>query len=173
MVGYRIAKLVPCTTVSVQVTPKGTRGSSLPKLPGWLMRGGLSLFVGALRLSGGRMKWGGVPLLILTTVGARSGHRRQVPLTWFPDKPAAADRRLVVASLGGAANHPNWFYNLARNPDKVWIEVRGRKLKVRPETLAGAERDQAYRRVVAAFPGYGGYEQKTDRLIPVIRLIAE
>jgi len=173
VVGYRIAKLVPCTTVSVQVTPKGTRGSSLPKLPGWLMRGGLSLFVGALRLSGGRMKWGGVPLLILTTVGARSGHRRQVPLTWFPDNPAAADRRLVVASLGGAANHPNWFYNLARNPDKVWIEVRGRRLKVRPETLGGAERDQAYRRVVAAFPGYGAYEQKTDRLIPVIRLIAE
>ena len=131
------------------------------------------MFVGAFRLSGGRMKMGGVPLLVLTTVGARSGHTRKVPLTWFPDNPAAADRRLVVASLGGAANHPNWFYNLARNPDKVWIEVGKQKLKVRPETLTGAERDEAYRRVVAVYPGYGAYEKKTDRLIPVIRLIAE
>src|SRR5207244_13213872 len=105
--------------------------------------------------------------------GARSAHRREVLITWLPDNPAAADPRLVVASFCGAVKQVNWFYNLARNPDKVWIEVRGRKLKVRPETLAGAERDQAYRRVVAAFPGYGGYEQKTDRLIPVIRLIAE
>jgi len=159
--------------VKVEIPPKGTRGAGMPAMPGWLMRGGLSIFMGAFRLSGGRMKMGGVPLLILTTVGARSGHTRKVPLTWFPDSPAAADRRLVVASLGGAANHPNWFYNLARNPDKVWIEVGKQKLKVRPETLTGAERDEAYRRVVAAYSGYGGYEQKTDRLIPVIRLIAE
>src|SRR5437588_12523457 len=119
------------------------------------------------------MKQGGVPLLILTTVGARSGHARSVPLTWFPDKPTAADRRLVVASLGGAANHPNWFYNLARNPDKVWIEVGRRRLKVRPETLGGAERDQAYRRVVAAVPGHAGYQQKTDRRLPAARLIPQ
>jgi len=129
--------------------------------------------MGAYRLSGGRMKMGGVPLLVLTTVGARSGHTRKVPLTWFRDKPAAADRWLVVASLAGAANHPKWFYNLAHNPDRVWIEVGRRTLKVRPETLTGAERDEAYRRVVAAYPGYGGYEQKTDRLIPVVRLTAE
>jgi len=145
----------------------------MPPMPGWLMRGGLSIFMGALRLSGGRMKMGGVPLLILTTVGARSGHTRKVPLTWFPDNPAAADRWLVVASLAGAPNHPNWFYNLAHNPDKVWIEVGRRTLKVRPQTLNGAEREEAYRRVVAAYPGYGGYEQKTDRLIPVVWLIAE
>jgi len=159
--------------MSVEITPKGTRGAGMPPVPGWLMRGGLRMFVGVFRLSGGRMKQGGVPLLILTTVGARSGQTRSVPLTWFPDKPPAASRRLVVASLGGAANHPAWFYNLARNPDKVWIEVGKQKLKVRPETLTGAERAEAYRRIVAVYPGYGPYEQKTDRLIPVVRLIAE
>ncbi len=116
---------------------------------------------------------GGVPLLILTTVGARSGHSRKVPLTWFPDNPPAADHWLVVASLGGAANHPNWFYNLARNADKVWIEVKGRKVKVRPQTLKGAEYDDAWRQIVSMYSGYGGYAQKTDRLIPVIRLVAE
>jgi len=137
------------------------------------MRGGLRILVGAFRLSGGRMKMGGVPLLVLTTVGARSGHTRKVPLTWFPDNPAVADRWLVVASLSGAANHPSWFFNLAHNPDKVWIEVGRRTVKVRPETLTGADRAEAYRRVVAAYPGYGGYEQKTDRLIPVVRLTAE
>ena len=119
------------------------------------------------------MKMGGVPLLILTTVGARSGHSRKVPLTWFPDNPPAADHWLVVASLGGAANHPNWFYNLARNADKVWIEVKGRKVKVRPQTLKGAEYDDAWRQIVSMYSGYGGYAQKTDRLIPVIRLVAE
>ena len=154
--------------MSVEITPKGTRGASVPSFPGWMMRAALGLLIGAYRLSGGRMKMFGVPLLVLTTVGARSGKTRRVPITWFPDRP---DSRLVVASLGGAANHPAWFYNLARNPDKVWIEVRGRTIKVRPETLEGAERAEAWKRVVAAYKGYGAYETKTDRVIPVIRLI--
>jgi deazaflavin-dependent oxidoreductase (nitroreductase family) len=78
-----------------------------------------------------------------------------------------------VASLGGAPNHPNWFYNMAGNPDKIWIEIKGRKTKVRPQTLSGPEYEDAWRRIVAAYAGYGGYAQKTDRLIPVIRLVAD
>jgi deazaflavin-dependent oxidoreductase (nitroreductase family) len=158
--------------MSVEITPKGTRGTSFPKVPGWLMRGVLGIFIGVLQLSGGRMKMGGVPLLVLTTVGAKSGKIRRVPLTWFRDEPDRPDRWLIVASLGGAPNHPNWFHNLARNPDRVWIEVRRRRLKVTPETLKGAEREEAWRRIVAAYAGYGGYATKTDRLIPVVRLMA-
>jgi deazaflavin-dependent oxidoreductase (nitroreductase family) len=156
--------------MSVEITPKGTRGASVPSIPGWMMQAALGALIGAYRLSGGRMTRGGVPLLILTTVGAKSGKTRRVPLTWFPDRPGS---RLIVASLGGAANHPAWFYNLAHNPNKVWIEIKGRTTKVRPETLKGAERDEAYKRVVAAYKGYGGYELKTDRVIPVVRLIEE
>jgi deazaflavin-dependent oxidoreductase (nitroreductase family) len=112
----------------------------------------------------------GVPLMVLTTVGARSGKTRRVPITWFPDRPGS---RLIVASLAGAANHPGWLYNLARNPDKVWIEIKGRTTKVRPETLNAGEREDAWKRIVAAYKGYGDYERKTDRLIPVVRLVDE
>jgi deazaflavin-dependent oxidoreductase (nitroreductase family) len=62
--------------------------------------------------------------------------------------------------------------NLARNPDRVSIEIAGRQIKVEPESLQGAERAEAWRKVVALAPGYAAYEQKTDREIPVIRLRA-
>jgi len=76
----------------------------------------------------------------------------------------------VVASNGGAPTHPAWFINLAKNPDKVWIEVGNRKLAVRADSLQGAEREQALARVAAVAPRYAGYQKKTDREIPVIRL---
>jgi deazaflavin-dependent oxidoreductase (nitroreductase family) len=156
--------------MSVDVTPKGTRGARIPQFPGWLTRAVLGMLIGAYRLSGGRMTMFGVPMLVLTTVGAKSGKTRRVPLTWFPDRPGS---RLIVASLGGAANHPAWFYNLARNPDKVWIEIKGSTTKVRPETLQDTERAEAWKRIVATYKGYGDYERKTDRLIPVVRLVNE
>jgi deazaflavin-dependent oxidoreductase (nitroreductase family) len=156
--------------VSVVIPPKGTRGAFIPHFPSWLNGALFGGLVGLLRLTGGRMKMFGVPMLVLTTVGARSGKRREVPLTWFADRPGS---RLIVASLGGAANHPSWFYNLARNPDKVWIEVRGKRMKVRPETLQGDERAEAWQRIVKAYKGYAGYQRTTDRLIPMIRLVEE
>lgn len=154
----------------VEIPPKGTRGAAIPQFPGWLNRIVFGGLIGLFRLTGGRMKMFGVPMLVLTTVGARSGKTRHVPLTWFGDRPGS---RLIVASLGGAANHPGWFYNLARNPDKVWIEVTGQTFKVRPETLQSEERAEAWQRIVKAYKGYGGYQQKTDRTIPVVRLIEE
>ena len=126
--------------------------------------------IGLYRLTRGRMKMFGVPMLVLTTVGARSGKTRRVPLTWFADGPGS---RLIVASNGGAANHPSWFYNLARNPDKVWIDIRGKAIKVRPQSLQGAEHADAWQRIVKAYKGYGGYQKSTDRLIPVVRLLDE
>jgi deazaflavin-dependent oxidoreductase (nitroreductase family) len=156
--------------MSVEITPKGTRGARIPQFPGWLYRAVLGVLIGAYRLSRGRMTMFGVPLMVLTTVGARSGKIRRIPISWFPDRPGS---RLIVASLGGAANHPAWFYNLAHNPDKVWIEIKGRTTKVRPETLKGAERDAAWKRIVSTYKGYGDYERKTDRMIPVVRLVDE
>ena len=78
---------------------------------------------------------------------------------------------VLLASLGGSPRHPDWFHNLARNPDRVWIEVAQRRWKVRPESLRGAEREEAWRRIVALAPGYAGYQEKTDRIIPVVRLV--
>jgi deazaflavin-dependent oxidoreductase (nitroreductase family) len=88
-------------------------------------------------------------------------------LGWFADGNNAW---LIVASMGGAAKHPAWYFNLARNPDKVWIEVDKRKLQVQAESLKGAAYDNAWNQIVAETPTYGGYKEKTDRHIPVIRL---
>lgn len=109
----------------------------------------------------------GLPAILLTTVGARSKVERTHVLGGFAD---GEDAWLIVASNGGAPTHPAWFINLAKNPDKVWIEVGNRKLKVVPDSLRGSERENAYARVVAVAPRYAGYLTKTDREIPVIRL---
>ena len=106
-------------------------------------------------------------MLLLTTVGAKSGQGRTVPLLWFPD---GHDAWLVVASAGGAAKHPAWYLNLATNPNNVSIEVGARRLRVRPELLKGSERERRWQQIVSTAANFGGYQKKTDRELPVIRL---
>jgi deazaflavin-dependent oxidoreductase (nitroreductase family) len=86
----------------------------------------------------------------------------------FPD--IVPNSWIVVASAAGSARHPAWFLNLAKHPEQVWITVGKRRIKVTPETLEGAERKEAWRQIVLLAPGYGRYEEKTDRVIPLIRL---
>ena len=108
----------------------------------------------------------GFPTVLLTTIGARTGVERTHVLGGFKDK----ESWLVVASNGGAAVHPRWFINLAKNPDKVWLEVGNQKFHVQPAELKGAEYEDAYSRITAAASNYGKYRKVTDREIPVIRL---
>jgi len=126
--------------------------------------------IAMFRVSGGRMRVQGRPLLLLTTTGAKTSRRRETTLGWFPDDERGGESRLIVASAAGAASHPSWYVNLARRPDGAAIEVDGRKFAVNAESLDGAERDRAWKRIVALAPGYGKYEQQTDREIPVVRL---
>ena len=156
--------------MAVEMTPNGTYG--VTRSPGTLVNSVLKrfdgLFVGLYRLLGGRgMRALGAPLLLLTTVGARSGKARVTPVAWFPD---GSDSWLVVASAAGAARHPAYYGNMARKPDQVWIEVGRRRLKVQPASLSGARRDEAWRRIVSQSAGCQAYQDKTDRQIPVIRL---
>jgi deazaflavin-dependent oxidoreductase (nitroreductase family) len=161
--------------MSVELTPRGTRGVKLPKLPQPLMKALLPVGNWFMRLRGAK-------LLELTTTGARSGLPRTVTVGWFPDLPSAPgapganpdgkDTWLVVASNAGAAQHPAWYINMAKNPDQVWITIDGRKIHVVPESLRGDERAEAWRLIVAKSPGYGSYETKTDREIPIVRLRA-
>jgi deazaflavin-dependent oxidoreductase (nitroreductase family) len=109
----------------------------------------------------------GNPVLVLTTVGARSGQQREAVLGGFPD---GDDTWLVIASRGGSAHHPAWFLNIAANPDRVWAQVGNRKFKANVEQLTGKEREDAYARVVKVSPGYANYLKKTDREIPVLRI---
>jgi len=109
------------------------------------------------------------PLVLLTTVGARTGRQVTHPLGGFEQEDGSW---LVVASKSGASTHPHWFINLAKHPDNVWLEVGNRKLKVRPALLKGAEREAALARIAAIAPRYAEYQRKTDRQIPIVRLTA-
>jgi deazaflavin-dependent oxidoreductase (nitroreductase family) len=111
----------------------------------------------------------GMDLLYLTTVGAKSGQKRQSPVARFAD---GDDAWLVVASNNGSARHPAWYHNLMAHPDQVWIEVAGSTTPVTVEQLTGPRREEAWQRIVAAQPRFAGYEQKTDRTLPVVRLAA-
>lgn len=109
----------------------------------------------------------GFPIVLLTTIGARTGQERTHVLGGFAD---GDDAWLIVASKGGAATHPAWFVNLAKRPDQVWLEVGKRKFRAHVESLQGDEREAALERVAKVAPRYGEYQRKTDREIPVVRL---
>src|SRR5204863_8888176 len=109
----------------------------------------------------------GFPAGVLTTVGAKTGQERKQVLGVFPDSEKAW---LLIASNGGAQAHPHWFINIAKNPDKVWLNVAGKRFRVNVQSLEGKEREDAYARVAAVGRTYAGYPKKTDREIPVLRL---
>jgi deazaflavin-dependent oxidoreductase (nitroreductase family) len=112
-------------------------------------------------------KFGGMDLLYLTTVGAKSGQKRQSTVSRFAD---GDDSWLIVASAGGSAQNPAWYHNIAAHPDQVWVEFSGKQQRVTPSQLDGQAREQAWQRITQAHPRYRGYQEKTDREIPVIKL---
>ncbi len=153
-------------SVSVTVTPSGSRGGTMPRMPGPL----LQFLNGAIFFIFRGRPFSGLRLLRLTTVGARSGQPRRTTLGYFSD----SDRWwVIIGSAAGAAKHPAWIYNMAKHPDQVWVELDRQKIKVRPETLKGDERASMWRRIVAAAPNYGSYATKTDREIPLVRLVPD
>ena len=77
---------------------------------------------------------------------------------------------MVVGSNNGAARHPAWCYNLAKNPDQAKVDLDGVERPVRAESLEGAERDEAWQRIVELSPRFGKYQEGTDRILPVVRL---
>jgi deazaflavin-dependent oxidoreductase (nitroreductase family) len=160
--------------MAIVVPPRGTRGSKLPTFARALMRVMQGPFHLAFRQFGDRMRVQGRPLVELETVGAKSGSRRQAVVGSFPEIAASVPSSwVVVASNSGSARHPGWFLNLAKKPDQVWVTSGKRRVKVRPETLEGAERDRAWQEVTSLAPGYGRYLEVTDRVIPIVRLRQE
>ncbi len=157
--------------MAIEVPPRGTRGAAAPRMFNRLFAPLMRLQVAQYRRRKGveQPQMMGFPALLLTTRGARSGQRRTVPLGGFADGPNAW---LVVASAGGGARHPAWFINMAKHPGEIWVEVGPRKLHVAGESLRGAAREEALRRIAAIAPRYAGYQKKTDREIPIVRLVA-
>jgi deazaflavin-dependent oxidoreductase (nitroreductase family) len=159
-------------TRQLDIPPRGTRGAWAPwpflvRLMKPLMRGQVSRYRKTTSATPPVMM--GMPTVLLTTVGAKTGNEHTHVLGGFKDDDGTW---LVVASNGGAPKHPHWFVNMAKNPDKVWLEIGNLKLAVEPTLLKGQEREAAYAKVVKVSPRYAGYLKKTDREIPVIRLKA-
>ena len=146
-------------------TRNGTRGARQPKA-GLLMKWLNKSAAKRIRRKGG--KFMGFDALVLTTTGAKSGVERTNPVGWFPT--GDDDSWLVVASAAGAPKNPAWYYNIAAHPDKITIEMAGRKIPVTAEQLHGPDREEAWQRITTASPRFGQYQVKTDREIPVIRL---
>ncbi|MEU4805594.1 nitroreductase family deazaflavin-dependent oxidoreductase [Actinosynnema sp. NPDC023587] len=108
----------------------------------------------------------GRDLLLLTTVGAKSGQARITPLVYTRD----GDRLVIAASYGGAPKNPGWYHNLLAAP-KVTVEVGEDKFEATATVVEDrAERDRLYAGMVAHAPGFADYEKKTDRLIPIVVL---
>ena len=153
--------------MSVTVPPAGTRGSRFPKFPGFLARFFSRLQLRSFRRNKGGRTQGGVPTLILETVGAKSGETRYAMLGFIDEAPGS---RLVVASLAGSARNPSWLHNLARNPDAAIELADGRRVGVFATTLAGPELEAAWQKVSVEAPEYAKYLSVTDRAMPIVRL---
>lgn len=107
----------------------------------------------------------GAPLVILHTVGAKSGDPRTNIMMYQAD----GERYLIFASYAGADKNPAWYWNLKANPDTS-IEVGDEIIEVHATELEGKERDDKYALQADRYPGFADYESKTSRTIPVVAL---
>jgi proline iminopeptidase len=107
----------------------------------------------------------GSKILLLTTTGRKSGEPTTAPLIFGLD----GDNPVIVASKGGAPEHPGWYKNLVRNP-AAEVQIKGDVFPVRARDAEGEERDRLWQMMLGHWPPYAEYQQKTDRQIPVVVL---
>ena len=112
--------------------------------------------------------WQGTTVLILTTTGRRSGEPRSTPLI----DGKYGENHVVVASKGGAEEHPAWYLNLSEQPE-VTVQVRGDRFKARARTATAEEKPDLWRMMTERWPSYEEYQRKTGRDIPVVVLERE
>ncbi|MCU0491618.1 MAG: nitroreductase family deazaflavin-dependent oxidoreductase [Chloroflexaceae bacterium] len=123
--------------------------------------------INEFRANGGKVggNFAGTPLLLLHTIGARSGLERINPLAYFAD----GERLVVIASKAGAPTNPDWYYNLVANPT-VTVEVGTETFQARATVAEEPERSQLFDKMAARNPGFATYQQRTERIIPVVIL---
>ena len=139
-------------------------GEYVPSPAGWV-RDQVKEYEGSGGTTGTTLRETGLPVVIVTNRGAKTGAVRKTPLMRVEHEGSYA----AVGSKGGAPQNPVWVYNLRKNPQ---VEVRdgADTWKMTARELTGAEREQWWERAVAAYPPYTEYQQRTDRLIPVFVL---
>jgi deazaflavin-dependent oxidoreductase (nitroreductase family) len=119
--------------------------------------------IAEFRANGGNVE--NRPLLLLTTTGAKSGQSRTSPLVYTMD----GDRYIIIASKGGAPNHPDWYHNLRANP-VVGLEVGSEQFQAQANIVSGTERIRLYDQMAAVMPFFAEYQRNTEREIPVVVL---
>jgi deazaflavin-dependent oxidoreductase (nitroreductase family) len=109
--------------------------------------------------------WNGVPSLILTTTGRKTGEPRDNPLIYA----TVGDDYIVIASQGGAPTHPHWYHNLLAEP-RVEVQVKADRFAATARVAEGVDRDRLWRMMAETWPSYDVYQSRTDRVIPVVVL---
>lgn len=124
--------------------------------------------IAEFRSSGGKLggQFERAPVLLLTTIGAKSGQQRISPMMYLPE----GDRIFVFASNAGSDRHPSWYHNLRANPSAT-VEIGTETQSVTATEITGAEHDRLYAIQAERYPGFATYRERTDRIIPVIELI--
>jgi deazaflavin-dependent oxidoreductase (nitroreductase family) len=123
--------------------------------------------IAEFRANNGRVGgyFAGKPLLLLTTVGARSGQRRINPLGYRPD----GERYIVFGTVAGSPRHPDWYYNVLAHP-RVEVELADEAFSATAMPLRGPERQRLCAEHAAQYPDWGRYLSKTSREVPVVAL---
>ena len=123
--------------------------------------------IAEFRENGGKVgpPFQGAPLVLLHSIGAKSGEERISPLMSFADD----DGWLIVASKAGAPTNPAWYYNLLAHPDTT-VEFGSETYEVTASVLSDEERAPLWAEITANNPGFAAYEEKTERTIPLVRL---
>lgn len=107
----------------------------------------------------------GSTVLLLTTTGRKTGNESTTPLIYGMD----GDNPVIVASKGGTPEHPGWYLNLVKSPE-VGVQIKGDKFRARARTAEGDERERLWKTMTAIWPHYDEYQEKTDRVIPIVVL---
>ncbi len=106
------------------------------------------------------------PLMIMTTIGAKSGKERVIPIVYTRD----GDRLVIAASKAGAPTNPDWYFNIVGATPRSTVELPGDTFRARATVVDRAERDRLYAAHAEAMPDFAEYETKTDRVIPIVVL---
>jgi F420H(2)-dependent quinone reductase len=108
---------------------------------------------------------GAPPMLLLDHVGAKSGTKRTTPLVYVDDAPDV----VLVASKGGHPRNPAWYHNLRANPDTT-VQIGAARRAVHARVATSVQRERLWPKAVATYAGYSGYQERTDREIPLVIL---
>jgi F420H(2)-dependent quinone reductase len=128
---------------------------------------GSGVHAGVYRATGGKLfgRMGKSPVLLLNTVGRKTGRKRTSPLLYVMD----GEDFVIIASKGGAPTHPAWYLNLKANPDAT-VEVGDREVRVRAEEVDSEENVRLWQKMIEMYPTYDDYQTKTKREIPLLVL---